>query len=113
MLHLDLNNLQQPSAADCEQLASAFPDAVSLIEWAEQLKDWGAAPEQRLALYFRMLPAVGAVCRRQRVGTRNQKWGAAHMQVFLSVRDGCAQALCRGVVICVASPVSHIHVLLA
>jgi hypothetical protein len=39
-------------------IAGVFPEVVSLIEWAEQLRVWGAAPEQRLALYFRRLPSV-------------------------------------------------------
>lgn len=60
LLHFDLAGLHQPSPDDCARLAGAFPDAVSLIEWAEQLRAWGAAPEQRLALYFRRLPTVSA-----------------------------------------------------
>lgn len=39
-------------------IAGTFPSCVSVIEWAEQLREWGAAPEQRLAIYFRRLPAV-------------------------------------------------------
>lgn len=58
LLHWSLAGLPQPSGADCDELANSFPGAVSLIECAEQLRQWGAAPEQRLALYFRRLPSV-------------------------------------------------------
>jgi len=58
LLHWSLAGLQQPSGAECAELADSFPGAVSLIECAEQLRQWGAAPEQRLALYFRRLPSV-------------------------------------------------------
>lgn len=56
LLHFDLAGLQQPGAGECAELAAVFSEAVSLIESAEQLRRWGAAPEQRLALYFRRLP---------------------------------------------------------
>jgi tRNA A37 threonylcarbamoyladenosine biosynthesis protein TsaE len=58
LLHYDVGNLSRPSDADCEMIAGTFPGCVSVIEWAEQLREWGAAPEQRLAIYFRRLPAV-------------------------------------------------------
>lgn len=58
LLHWSLAGLQQPGPAECAELADSFPGAVSLIECAEQLRQWGAAPEQRLALYFRRLPSV-------------------------------------------------------
>lgn len=64
LLHWSLAGLQQPGPAECAELADSFPGAVSLIECAEQLRQWGAAPEQRLALYFRRLPSVsGWACR--------------------------------------------------
>ena len=60
-MHFDLNDLQQPSDEERQGLIDTFPQVVSLIEWAEQLRQWGAAPEQRLAIYFRRLPAVRTV----------------------------------------------------
>ncbi|GAB4820730.1 hypothetical protein N2152v2_007776 [Parachlorella kessleri] len=57
ILHFDLNDLQQPGEEERQGLIDTFPQVVSLIEWAEQLRQWGAAPEQRLAIYFRRLPA--------------------------------------------------------
>lgn len=62
LLHFDVSGLGRPSDADCEQLVNTFPNVVSLIEDAEQLRQWGAAPEQRLAIYFRRLPAVRVGC---------------------------------------------------
>ena len=58
ILHFDVGGLQRPSDDDCNTITGVFPEVVSLIEWAEQLRVWGAAPEQRLALYFRRLPSV-------------------------------------------------------
>lgn len=60
--HLDLRHLGQPSSAELDQLADTFERVVSLVEWADRLQAWGAAPEQRLALWFRRLPsgAMGA-----------------------------------------------------
>ena len=58
ILHYDVGNLSRPSDADCEVIAGTFPRSVSVIEWAENLREWGAAPEQRLAIYFRRLPSV-------------------------------------------------------
>ncbi|EFN58183.1 hypothetical protein CHLNCDRAFT_142018 [Chlorella variabilis] len=57
ILHYDVGNLSRPSDADCEVIAGTFPRSVSVIEWAENLREWGAAPEQRLAIYFRRLPS--------------------------------------------------------
>lgn len=57
LLHMDVGGLSRPSEEECQRLQAMFPEAVSLIEWAETLREWGAAPEQRLALYFRRLPS--------------------------------------------------------
>ncbi|KAL4447737.1 hypothetical protein ABPG75_004956 [Micractinium tetrahymenae] len=57
VLHMDVGGLPRPSDEECQRLQEMFPGAVSLIEWAETLWEWGAAPEQRLALYFRRLPS--------------------------------------------------------
>lgn len=57
VLHFDVGGLQRPSDDECRRLEESFPSAVSLIEWAETLREWGTAPEQRLALYFRRFPA--------------------------------------------------------
>lgn len=58
ILHYDVGGLSRPSDGECDAIAGTFPGAVSVIEWAEQLREWGAAPEQRLAIYFRRLPSV-------------------------------------------------------
>ena len=60
LLHWDLRGLQQPGEGERADLTATFPNVVSLVEWAELLRQWGAAPEQRLALYFRRLPQVRA-----------------------------------------------------
>ena len=56
LLHFDLRGVAAPGDADRQRLLDGWPAAVSLIESAEALRAWGAAPEQRLALYFRHLP---------------------------------------------------------
>ncbi|KAI8462297.1 MAG: hypothetical protein J3K34DRAFT_397833, partial [Monoraphidium minutum] len=54
--HLDLRGASAPSDAQRAKLAAAFESAVSLVECAERLQEWGAAPEQRLAIWMRALP---------------------------------------------------------
>lgn len=58
LLFFNLKGLATPDDAARAELLTAFADAVSLVESAEPLPAWGAAPEQRLALYFRRLPTV-------------------------------------------------------
>jgi hypothetical protein len=48
-----------PSDEDRQALLESFASGVSLIECAERLQEWGAAPEQRLAIWIRRLPEVG------------------------------------------------------
>lgn len=57
--HYDLSGIATPSDADRQQLVDSFPSTVSLIEAAERLQEWGAAPEQRLAVWIRRLPGGG------------------------------------------------------
>lgn len=69
--HVDLRGAAEPAGADREALLASFKDTVSLIENAEKLQEWDAAPEQRLALWMRHLPAVrGEGPRRHLAGTR-------------------------------------------
>lgn len=67
----------------------SFPEAVSLIEWAETLREWGAAPEQRLALYFRCLPSVSACCGRSAMLPQNSVQTLASSLLCLSVALLC------------------------
>ncbi|GBF98642.1 hypothetical protein Rsub_10831 [Raphidocelis subcapitata] len=54
--HLDLRPMAAPSDADRQALLESFESRVSLVECAERLQEWGAAPEQRLAIWIRRLP---------------------------------------------------------
>ncbi len=57
--HMDLRQVEAPGDAARAQLLESFAATVSLVECAERLQEWGAAPEQRLALWFRRLPSSG------------------------------------------------------
>lgn len=55
---MDLRGAPEPSGPARDALLASFEHTVSLIENAEKLQEWRAAPEQRLALWMRFLPAV-------------------------------------------------------
>ncbi|KIZ03252.1 hypothetical protein MNEG_4709 [Monoraphidium neglectum] len=54
--HLNLRNVPTPGDAERGNLVASFAPVVSLVESAERLQEWGAAPEQRLAIWMRQLP---------------------------------------------------------
>lgn len=58
--HLDLRSAPTPGDAGRTALVESFAPVVSLVECAERLQEWGAAPEQRLAVWMRKLPGGDA-----------------------------------------------------
>lgn len=56
--HLDLRGVAAPSDGEKGDLLASFEGAVSLVECAERLQEWGAAPEQRLAIWMRNVPGA-------------------------------------------------------
>lgn len=77
---MDLRGAAEPTGTEREALLASFTDSVSLIENAEKLQEWGAAPEQRLALWMRHLPAVSGARQRGRRRMAGARWDGNMVQ---------------------------------